>query len=160
MVLLYSITTLFLIWSFFKDKQKTVNVLIIGWKGLLKILPPFIEVLILVAVALYFLPDNLIARYLGANSGFIAVIVGGLLGSIAIIPGFIAYPMTAVLIKNGVGYMAATSFITTLMMVGVFTFPIEKEYFGVKVTIIRNIISFILAIIIAVVIGLFYGETL
>ncbi|MBU0580083.1 MAG: permease, partial [Candidatus Margulisbacteria bacterium] len=125
MLFLYLITIIFLAWSLIKDRKKTVQALLIGWKGFLRLLPPFIEVLILVSIALYFIPDSLIARYLGANSGFISVIIGGLLGSIAIIPGFIAYPMTAVLLKNGVGYMAAASFITTLMMVGIFTFPIE-----------------------------------
>lgn len=160
MIVLYSITFVFLLWSLIKNKKKTGQALLIGWKGLKKILPPFIEVLILVSIALYFIPDSLITGYLGANSGFVSVVVGGLLGSVAIIPGFIAYPMTAVLIKNGVGYMAAASFITTLMMVGVLTFPLEKEYFGIKVALIRNMISFILALIIALVIGFFYGETL
>lgn len=30
-----------------------------------------------------------------------------------------------------------------LMMVGVLSYPIERQYFGAKVTIIRNIISFL-----------------
>ncbi len=38
--------------------------------------------------------------------------------------------------------MVLAAFTTTLMMVGVMTYPVEKEYFGAKVTIIRNLISF------------------
>ena len=54
--------------------------------------------------------------------------------------------------------MVLSAFTTTLMMVGVLTYPIEKEYFGMKITVIRNIISFFIAIIVALVTGIFFGE--
>ena len=54
--------------------------------------------------------------------------------------------------------MVLSAFTTTLMMVGVLTYPVEKAYFGVKVTIIRNVISFFIAFIIAIMIGVFFGE--
>ena len=54
--------------------------------------------------------------------------------------------------------MVLSAFTTTLMMVGIITFPIEKEYFGVKVTVIRNVISFFIALIVAVITGIFFGE--
>jgi len=44
------------------------------------------------------------------------------------------------------------------MMVGIITFPIEREYFGVKVTIIRNMVSFSIALTVALVTGIFFGE--
>jgi len=50
------------------------------------------------------------------------------------------------------------AFATTLMMVGVLTAPIEKAYFGMKVTIIRNVISLVIALIVSVMIGIFFGE--
>lgn len=149
-----------MIWSLWQDKQKTVRALKIGWKGFLRILPPFLQVLILVSFALFLIPETLITTYLGANSGLMGIFVGGLLGSISIIPGFIAYPLAAVLIRNGVGYMAVSSFVTTLMMVGVLTYPLEKAYFGVRITLLRNALSFIIAIIIAIIIGIIYGESL
>ncbi|MBP7902537.1 MAG: hypothetical protein KA015_06955, partial [Spirochaetes bacterium] len=67
-------------------------------------------------------------------------------GSIALIPGFVAYPMAGVLVKNGVSYPVISVFITTLMMVGILTLPIEKKFFGWKVSITRNILSFIAAV--------------
>jgi len=54
--------------------------------------------------------------------------------------------------------MVLSAFTTTLMMVGIITFPLEKEYFGVKVTVIRNTISFFIALIVAVITGIFFGE--
>ena len=54
--------------------------------------------------------------------------------------------------------MVLSAFTTTLMMVGVLTYPIEKEYLGTKVTIVRNVIGFFIALIVAVMTGIFFGE--
>jgi hypothetical protein len=43
---------------------------------------------------------------------------------------------------------------TTLMMVGVVTLPLEIKYFGKKVAISRNILNFIAAVIIGLVVGI------
>ena len=56
--------------------------------------------------------------------------------------------------------MVLSAFTTTLMMVGILTYPIEKNYFGTKVTIIRNLISLFIALIVALSIGVFFGELL
>ena len=62
------------------------------------------------------------------------------------------------MLKQGVPYAVLAAFSTTLMLVGVLTFPIEKEYLGIKVTIIRNIIGFIMSVVVALIIGFFYKE--
>jgi hypothetical protein len=54
--------------------------------------------------------------------------------------------------------MVLSAFTTTLMMVGVLTYPIEKEYFGGRVTIIRNLISLFIAFIVALITGVFFRE--
>ncbi len=54
--------------------------------------------------------------------------------------------------------MVLSAFTTTLMMVGVLTYPIERQYFGRSVTLIRNAISLIIALIVALVVGLVFGE--
>jgi uncharacterized membrane protein YraQ (UPF0718 family) len=61
-------------------------------------------------------------------------------------------------IKKGVLYMVLSAFSTTLMMVGVLTYPIEKEYFGPRLTILRNIVSFFIALVVALMTGIFFRE--
>jgi uncharacterized membrane protein YraQ (UPF0718 family) len=73
-------------------------------------------------------------------------------------PGYIAFPLGGILRGNGVSYMVISAFTTTLMMVGVLTFPVEKAYLGFKAALIRNILSFLIALIVAVFIGMFFGE--
>jgi uncharacterized membrane protein YraQ (UPF0718 family) len=72
----------------------------------------------------------------------------------------VAFPLSGILLSKGVAYMTLSAFTTTLMMVGVLTYPIEKHYFGVKVTIIRNALSFAAALVIAAATGLYFGEVL
>jgi hypothetical protein len=73
-------------------------------------------------------------------------------------PGFIAFPLCGILLETGVPYMVLSAFTTTLMMVGVLTFPVERAYLGTKVTIIRNVISFVIALTVAIITGIAFGE--
>lgn len=93
---------------------------------------------------------------MGESSGAEGFVIAGVTGSLSLIPGFIAFPLSSVLIKSGVSYPVLAMFITTLLMVGIFTLPIEKQYFGWRVSLLRNGLSLVGAIICALIIGLFY----
>jgi len=157
---LYITTGLALLISVIADRNKTLTAIKISCKKLVKILPAFLTMLILVSIVLFLIPDKVISNYLGNNNKFTGIILASLFGSVTLMPGFIAFPLCGILLKKGVGYMVLSAFTTTLMMVGILSYPIEKKYFGIKVTIIRNLISFFIALIVALSIGLFYGELL
>jgi uncharacterized membrane protein YraQ (UPF0718 family) len=114
--------------------------------------------LILVSIILFLVPDKTITDYLGNNNKFLGLILASFFGSITLMPGFIAFPLCGILLTKGVTYMVIAAFTTTLMMVGIITFPVEKEYFGVRVALIRNLISYLIALIIALAIGILFGE--
>ncbi|MBW1971518.1 MAG: hypothetical protein DRP55_06935 [Spirochaetes bacterium] len=158
MYFLYIITGLALIASFIADKKKTFKAIKMGYKKFVNILPPFLIMLILVSVILFLVPDRVISNYLGVSHKFYGFLFAIFFGSITLMPGFIAYPLCGILLQKGVPYMTLSAFSTTLMMVGILTFPIEKEYFGTKVTIIRNLISLGIAIAVALVTGIFFNE--
>ena len=155
MHILISITFIALIVSFIKDRSKTTVGVRKGIKMFLNILPALLNILILVSVFLYLIPDETLARWLGKDSGFTGMTIAALLGSVSLIPGFIAFPLAAILLKGGVAYKVIAIFVTTLMMVGVLTLPLEAKYFGMRVAIIRNVLSFIGAIIIGLLVGVF-----
>ena len=56
--------------------------------------------------------------------------------------------------------MVLSAFTTTLMMVGVLTYPVESAYLGAKVTVIRNALGFLTALVVAAATGLVFGELL
>ncbi len=154
----YAITGLILLISFIINKQKTIKAIKISFIKFKKIFPTFITMLILVSIILFLFPDEVISNYLGNSSKFISVLLASFIGSITLMPGFVAFPLSGILLTKGVPYMVLSAFTTTLMMVGIITFPLEKEYFGVKVTVIRNTISFFIALIVAVITGILFGE--
>ena len=146
--------------SFAFDRKKTVMGFKRGWKMFQNVLLPFLNILILVSVVLYFIPPSVITQYLGANSGALGFSIAALVGSVTLIPGFISYPIAAGLIQQGASYAVVATFMTTLMMVGVVTLPLEIRYFGRRVAITRNVLNFVAAVIIGLVVGLVFGVIL
>lgn len=158
MYYLYIATGLAVLISFIANREKTLRAIKIAFKRFVTILPAFLNMLILVSIVLFLVPDKIISHYLGSNNIFTGVLLGSFFGSITLMPGFIAFPLCGILLKKGVLYIVLSAFTTTLMMVGVLTYPIEKEYLGTKVTIVRNVIGFFIALIVAVMTGIFFGE--
>jgi len=158
MYILYIITAIALLLSFISNRQKTLIAIKTAFQKLYKITPAFITMMILISVVLFLVPDHIILRYLGNNELFTGVLLASLLGSITLMPGFIVFPLCGILLSKGVSYMVLAAFTTTLMMVGILTFPLEKEYFGVKVAVVRNIISLFIALTVALCIGFIFGE--
>ncbi|MGB7604431.1 MAG: hypothetical protein WBL93_03045 [Lutisporaceae bacterium] len=151
---LYLVTVALLIFSFYKDKKKTKMALKKAWKAFENILPEFLVVILLVGVLLAVMNPDVISKIIGADSGWIGVVLSAVIGSVTLIPGFIAFPTAAMLLQGGAGYMQIGAFVSTLMMVGVVTLPVEIKYFGNKLTIYRNILAFIFSFIVAYIIGL------
>jgi len=114
-------------------------------------------VILLVGLILSILDTNLITRIIGKESGVLGVLLASVLGSVTLIPGFIAFPTAALLLTGGAGYIQIAAFVQTLMMVGVVTLPLEIKYFNRKVAIARNVLSFILSIGVAYFIGFILG---
>ena len=155
---LYIVTGLAVLISFIANREKTRKAGKVAVKRFVTILPAFLTMLVLVSIVLFLVPDKVISNYLGSNNKFIGVLFASFIGSITLMPGFIAFPLCGILLEKGVLYMVLSAFTTTLMMVGVLTYPIEKRYFGAKVTIIRNVISLFIALVIAIVTGIFFRE--
>ena len=155
LVLLF-VTSMAVFFSFLFDKMKTMEGLKKGIKMLLNLVPPILTILIFVSSLLYFVPQDVIVQWLGKDSGIRGVSVAAIVGSISLIPGFVAFPLCNILLKSGASYSIIATFITTLMMVGTLTLPMEIKYFGVKVSLFRNILSSIGAVLIGLLIGLLW----
>ena len=155
--ILYGITLVLLIISFIKDKKKTKMSLKKAWKAFENILPEFLVVILLIGVLLAILNTEVISAMIGSDSGWLGVIIAALVGAITLIPGFVAFPTAAMLLQNGAGYMQIGAFVSTLMMVGVVTMPVEIKYFGKKLSVLRNVLAFIFSFAVAAMIGLVVG---
>ncbi len=151
--IMYTSVIILLTISFFKDKKKTKMALKKAWKSFENILSQLIGVMILVGLLLSVFNAELISKLIGSESGWFGVILSAIVGAITLIPGFVAFPTAAMLLDNGAGYMQIGAFVSTLMMVGVVTAPVEIKYFGKRLTILRNIFAFIFSFIVAYIVG-------
>lgn len=150
---IYALAIILLAVSFFKDRQKTFQALKKAWKAFENILPQFLAILLLIGLLLAVLQPETISAIIGGQSGWVGILLAALIGSITLIPGFVAFPLAAALLRNGAGLAQIAVFISTLMMVGVVTMPAEMKYFGKRATLTRNGLAFIFSVLVALVIG-------
>lgn len=153
-IILYSLAIILLAASYLKDKSKTKKALKKAWKSFENILPELLVIMLLIGVLLAVVDHELISSFLGESSGWFGVILASIIGAITLIPGFVAFPTAALLLKGGAGYMQIAAFVSTLMMVGIVTLPVEVKYFGKKISYTRNVLAFMFSFIVAIVVGM------
>ena len=151
--ILYGAAILGLMISFVKDREKTKLVLKKAWRSLENILPSILAILLLIGFILTFLDAQAISKLLGTDSGAFGMVIAAVVGCVTLIPGFVAFPLAASLLASGAGYAQIAIFISTLMMVGIATLPLEMNCFGRRIALKRNILSLILAVITSCIIG-------
>ena len=139
--------------SIIKDKKKTFAAMKRSKSMMGNMLGEIIAIIFLIGLLLTLIPPETIKSVLGSANTFLSTIVGALVGSITLIPAFVAFPLVGSLVDAGASIIPAVAFLTTLTMVGVVTFPLEKKEFGTKFALTRNILSFGFAVVIALVMG-------
>ncbi len=139
--------------SMIKDKKKTFASMKKS-KGMMgSMMSEIIAIIFLIGLLLTFIPPETIKSLLGSSNTFLSTIISALVGAITLIPAFVAFPLVGSLISYGASIIPAVAFLTTLTMVGVVTFPLEKKEFGLKFAVVRNALSFGLAVLIALTMG-------
>lgn len=154
---LYLLAVIFLMVSCKRDKKKTKMALKKAWKSFENIMPQFLTILAFLGMVLALLSPDVISHLLGQKAGWQGMIIASIIGSITLMPAFIAFPIAAILLKNGAGFAQIAVFVSTLMMVGIVTLPLEIKCFGKKISIMRNMFAYLFSFIVALVIGVVLG---
>lgn len=142
-----------LLLSFLKNKDKTAKSLKVSWKFFSSMALLVLLTIWAIGFLISLLPPELISRIIGQDSGFKGVVLAALFGSVVLIQAFIAFPLAGSFLRQGASVTAIAAFVTTLVMVGVLTAPLEAKFFGKRFTLWRNSLSFIFAIVIALLMG-------
>ncbi len=109
------------------------------------VLPILLTVTLLAGAALALLSPDGVSRLLGRHSGWRGLAAAAAVGSGTLLPGFVAFPLAAALLKSGAGFAQVILFVSTSTMVNVLTLPLEARTFGRKVAIVRNALSLALS---------------
>lgn len=152
-LILYCLSILLLIISFIKDKNKTKSAIISAVKSFENILPQFLFIIVTIGIILAFINPNTISKIIGSNSGFIGVILSAILGSITMMPTFVAFSFGNTLLLNGAGYSQVGTLVSTLVLVGMMTYTLESQYIGKRAAFLRNFIGFLFSILAGILLG-------
>lgn len=139
--------------SIMKNKDKSKEAMKKS-RGMMKnMIGDIIGIIFMIGLILTFIPPETIERVLGSGNTFLSSLVAAVVGSITLIPAFVAFPLVGSFVDAGASIVPGVAFLTTLTMVGVVTFPLEKKEFGTKFAVTRNLLSFGAAISIAILMG-------
>jgi len=150
---LLALTAVALLASLIADRRKTLMGVRRGLRMFVGLLPTLVAVLAAVSLLMAAVHPSTLERWLGGG-GPVPFLAALIVGSIALIPGFVAFPLAGVLKDHGATTAVLAAFITTLLMVGVVTLPIEIRFFGRRIALWRNALAFGGAAVVAVVMTL------
>lgn len=152
-ILLYTIATIYLGVSFIKDKHKTKVAILTSWKMFHNVLPDLLAIMLFIGLALSLLTPPLISSIMGESSGLLGIIYSTIIGSIALVPSFIVFPLGHTIIQNGAALPQVAVLMSTMMSVGLVTLSMEQKTFGRSFAYARNISAIIMSLIFALIIG-------
>lgn len=152
-LIVYALLAAALVASIIKNREKTKKAFAFALKVLVKTAPALLGMLGVVGLTLGLLPPETIQKLVGEEAGFAATVIASVIGAITLIPSLIAFPLAGSLLRSGATVMTVSAFITTLVMVGVVTAPMEIKVLGRKFTLLRNGLGFLSALAIAGIMG-------
>lgn len=151
--IIYTVSISLLLLSLYKDKEKSKKALKKAWKSFESMLPQLLSVLFIIGITLAFVSPEFISKVMGSESGIFGMLIGGVIGSITMMPSFVAFPLAAALLDNGAGLVQVSAFVLTLTMVGVAILPMEMKVLGRKGSLLRNGLAFGLSFMVAIAMG-------
>lgn len=139
--------------SIVKNRKKSKEAMVKS-RGMMKnMIGDIIGIIFMIGLVLTVIPPQTIENVLGSGNTALSTLVAAIVGSITLIPAFVAFPLVGSFVDAGASIVPGVAFLTTLTMVGVVTFPLEKKEFGTRFAVARNLLSFGAAISIAILMG-------
>ena len=118
-----------------------------SFKGFVSIMPMMIAIVGLVAIFQTYITPDMISKLFG-YSRFSDILTGTFIGAIANGHGSLSFIIAEGLQSQGVSIYALSTFTLAWVSLGFIQLPAEASVFGIRFTIIRNILAFLSTIII------------
>jgi len=109
---------------------------------LIQLVPLLIFALIVAGMVQVLVPQEMISKWVGAESGFRGLLIGTAMGGFT--PGgpFVTMPIAAGLLRAGAGIGTMVAFLTAWSLIAVARLPMELGVMGWKFTLIRLACTF------------------
>ena len=155
MLILYLITAVLVGVSLLVDARKTGRALRIARRRFLKTAPAFVVMPALVSVILHLLPDHLLLAVLSPDRNGLGLASALGLGSVSIMPGFVAFPLCGILLQRGALYIV----LAFVSAGGICRIPMtlsEASFLGWRFTAVRFAVSLPLVLASSAVLGAWF----
>ncbi len=108
-----------------------------SWQALVNLLPLLLAIFVVIGFSEVLLPQQLIASWLGSQSGMKGILIASGVG--ALTPGgpFVSFPLVGALYRAGAGIGPVVAFVTAWSLWAVSRLPMEMALVGPRVTLIR-----------------------
>ncbi len=146
-----------LVASMVADRRRTGAAMRCALGAFARIVPGLLAATLLASSALALLGPEGISRAVGQRSGWRGMVTAAAIGSFTLLPGFVAFPLAAALLRHGAGVHQVILFVSTSTTVSVPTLPLEANTFGRRVALTRNALSLVLSAVSAAVLGAVLG---
>jgi len=156
-VLLIAVALLFMLVAYLRHDGSLTSGLKSGGQTFVKLIPLFIAVFIIVGLSDKLVPQELISRWLGEQSGWRGIFLASLLGVVMPPSIFVSFPLAATLYKAGAGIGAGVAFVTSWSLLTLFRMPIEVSIVGLRPTLIRMGVGLIFPVIAGFIADLLFG---
>ncbi|MFT7878934.1 MAG: permease [Sulfurimonas sp.] len=119
-----------------------------AFRTLYTIAPMLLAVVGLVGLFQTYITPEMIQSFF-TGSTLYDTLIGTITGAVSIGQPFISYIIGGELSTQGISLYAITAFILAFVTLGVVQLPLEYSLFGVRFTLVRNLLSFIFSILIS-----------
>ena len=129
-----------------------------GGNMLVQVLPLLIAAFVIAGLVQVLVPKELIARWLGPESGLKGILLGSLAGGLT--PGgpIVNFPIVASIYKAGAGIGTVVAYVTAWSLVSVVRFPLEVSLISPKFAFIRLACTFFFPPIAGVIAWLLFSK--
>lgn len=138
-LIMAALAAIMLFIAFLKGDGSHITGLAISWKLILMTMPLIVFALVLAGMVQVLLPQDLISRWVGVESGLRGIFVGTVAG--AVTPGgpYVSLPVVAGLLQAGASSGTMVAFLTSWSLWAVARLPMEFGILGWRFTVIRLI---------------------
>ncbi|UCE08878.1 MAG: permease [bacterium] len=128
--------------AYSKGQGQHVTGLQSAFKMTVQILPLLIFAFIIAGMIQVLLPQQLVSKWVGAESGFRGILIGTIAGGLS--PGgpYVSLPIAVGLLKSGAGVGTMVAYLTGWSLWAITRLPMELGILGWKLTLIRLACTF------------------
>jgi len=156
-IIMGALAAIFLVIGYYKGQGQHLTGIKSAMNMTVQILPLLIFALIVAGMVQVLLPQELISKWIGAESGIRGILIGTVAGALA--PGgpYVSLPVAAGLLRSGAGVGTMVAFLTGWSLWAVSRLPMEVGILGWKFTLIRLASTFFFPPIAGLIAHLFFA---